>query len=166
MRTIGRNEEEGKKVAVVRVQLPVDHVSRRALWLSNLAAYGGFAIHGDYIVLYYSPSSFPIKLQLAYSPPPAQAAFFISLNLPITPTGSVFPVAFLHSVSLPSLCRERKSTHCASGVSSRIKTFHFFSSPMVDLPVVQLSFCAFSISLHSSASIIRQAKRQIYPLRA
>ena len=40
----------------------------------------------------------------------------------------------------------------ASGVSSRMKTFHFFSSAMVDFPVVHLSEAARAASLCVSVS--------------
>ena len=64
--------------------------------------------------------------------------FFISLSFAITFKGSDSPVAFLKEPS--ALFAElRVLTHFASGVSSLINTFHFFSSPIVDFPVVRES---------------------------
>jgi hypothetical protein len=83
-------------------------------------------------------------------------AFFISRSLPMTLMGSVSPVAFLllsggTTGAEPSpgynAWLTPTPTHFASGVSSRMKTFHFFSSPMVDLPVVQESVFALASSL-------------------
>lgn len=85
-------------------------------------------------------------------------AFFISRSLAMTLMGSVSPVAFLRRVRRPDLTELQSDcnvwltptptpTHFASGVSSRMKTFHFFSSPMVDLPVVQESVFALASSL-------------------
>ena len=71
--------------------------------------------------------------------------FFSSLNLPITSYGSLLPVAFLQIAMIDQrihLAILAVVTHCASGVSSRMKTFHFFSSPIVDLPVVHESCAA------------------------
>jgi hypothetical protein len=46
-----------------------------------------------------------------------------------------------------SLERHTRRTRLAWGVSSRIKTFQVFSSPIVDFPVVQESLRALAISL-------------------
>lgn len=77
---------------------------------------------------------------------PHYMAFFISRSWFMTLMGSFSPVALL-SVSY----RRVWQAHISSGRSRRMKTFHSFSSPMVDLPVVQLSFCAVASSLVSAS---------------
>lgn len=79
--------------------------------------------------------------------PLSHALFFISLSFPMTLTGSVSPVAFLCRCQPLELLGTLHPTHCASGVSRRMKTFHVFSSAMVDFPVVQLSDWARDASL-------------------
>ena len=43
-------------------------------------------------------------------------------------------------------------THLASSVSTRMNTFHFFSSAIVDLPVVHESFSALAARLGANRS--------------
>src|SRR5271170_680260 len=77
-----------------------------------------------------------VPRQALYLHPTHYNLFFISLNLPITATGSVSPV-----------------TLRISSVSTRIKTLCLFSSPMVNLPCVSLLFSAKSRSARMASLV-------------
>ena len=82
--------------------------------------------------------------------PPLYILFFISRNLVITCTGSDSPVARLSKVSAYQVDSSILATYFASGVPNLMNTFHFFSSPIVDFPVVHESLCAFDMRLKRS----------------